>query len=109
MTNVTGTYSLTQAADAIGCFLYWLRDQVTARTVPHGRWGIRKGVFFTTDQLSEIVASRVQAVQAKPAARSARSGLEPSPDQREQATDLVVRMFLAGPRLAERIGSGLLP
>jgi hypothetical protein len=109
MTNVTGTYSLTQAADAIGCFLYWLRDQVTARTVPHGRWGIRKGVFFTADQLSEIVASRVQAVQAKPAARSARSGLEPSPDQRERATDLVVRMFLAGPRLAERIGSGLLP
>jgi hypothetical protein len=109
MTNVTGTYSLTQAADAIGCFLYWLRDQVTARTVPHGRWGIRKGVFFTADQLSEIVASRVRAVQAKPAARSARSGLEPSPDQREQATDLVVRMFLAGPRLAERIGSGLLP
>ena len=102
MTNVTGTYSLTQAADAIGCFLYWLRDQVTARTVPHGRWGIRKGVFFTADQLSEIVASRVQEVQAKPAARSARSGLEPSPDQREQATDLALPEEFASLRSVRR-------
>jgi hypothetical protein len=65
------TYTMIESADLIGCKFSWLRDQVTARAVPHGRWGKRKGVFFTPDDLEEIINSRRRAAAARRPAVSA--------------------------------------
>lgn len=68
MDTVPLTYNMEQAAAKLGCPRTWLRDQVTAGTVPHGRWAHVKGVFFTPENLSEIIADRQRAVRAKPSA-----------------------------------------
>jgi hypothetical protein len=62
------TYDMRRAAEVLGCSYSWLRDQVTAGTVPHGRWGSRKGVFFMSEHLAEILASRQLAARARPSA-----------------------------------------
>jgi hypothetical protein len=67
-------YSIDEAANLLGCSRYWLRDQVTAGTVPHGRRGIRKGVFFTAGDLLEIVESRRRPAKPLPAPNAAASG-----------------------------------
>lgn len=54
----TRIYSLDTAPAVLNCTRSWLRDQVTAGTVPHGRLGKRKGVFFTADDLKEIIETR---------------------------------------------------
>lgn len=51
-------YSLDTAPAVLNCTRSWLRDQVTAGTVPHGRLGKRKGVFFTADDLKAILETR---------------------------------------------------
>lgn len=66
MNHSTLTYDMRQAAELLGCSYSWLRDQVTAGTVPHGRWGSRKGVFFTSEDLAEILSSRQRAARARP-------------------------------------------
>ena len=66
MESITRTFTIKQAAHELGCRPSWLRDQVTARQVPHGRWGVSKGVFFTAGHLDQILADRMQVVASKP-------------------------------------------
>ena len=54
----TRLYDIPSAAAVLDCTISWLRDQVTAGTVPHGRRGKRKGVFFTADDLNSIIEDR---------------------------------------------------
>ena len=54
----TRVYNRRAAAVVLDCKESWLRDQVTAGTVPHGRRGKVKGVFFTADDLRAILEAR---------------------------------------------------
>jgi len=87
------TYTFAESADLIGCKLSWLRDQVTAGRVRHGRWGKRKGVFFTPEILEEIVDSRLRAAAARPPAASAMTPL---------AADIDIPIEFAGIRSARK-------
>jgi excisionase family DNA binding protein len=64
-------YTIDEATEVLRCRRSWLRDQVTAGTVPHLRLGKVKGVRFTADDLMQIAATRARPVGAvAPAAQT---------------------------------------
>lgn len=55
MTDPDGLRDIQQAADWLNVKYSWLRDQVTAGTVPHTRLG--RQIRFTREHLAAIVAA----------------------------------------------------
>lgn len=68
----TRLYNPPAAAVVLDCKESWLRDQVTAGTVPHGRRGKVKGVFFTADDLRAILEARHHPARPQGAAQRMR-------------------------------------
>jgi hypothetical protein len=62
------TYSLADAAAAVGKSRFWLAEQVRRQRVPHLRIG--RQVRFTAEQVAEIVAA--SEVRPAPAAQAVR-------------------------------------
>ena len=62
METLERTYNLDEAAEALGISRWTLRDWVSRHEVPHRRRGRVKGVYFTEDDLAEILDG-----QARPA------------------------------------------
>ena len=67
---------MEEAATALGCSRFTLRDRVTRGEVPHRRSGRRKGVYFTQEDLDEIRAGQARGVTAK-SARGRATALRP--------------------------------
>lgn len=65
METLERTYTLDEAAEALGISRWTLRDWVGRHEVPHRRRGRVKGVYFTGADLEAILAS--QARPARPA------------------------------------------
>lgn len=55
---------MEEAAARLGCSPYTLRDRVTRGEVPHHRAGRRKGVYFTQEDLDEILAGQARRATA---------------------------------------------
>lgn len=85
MNNDVYTYNMRRAAEILGCNYFWLRDQVTNDDVPHGRWGKRKGVFFTPEHLTEIINGRQRSgretATVKPAPENSPKSPSPLPPE----------------------------
>lgn len=62
METLERTYTLDEAAEALGISRWTLRDWVSRHEVPHRRRGRVNGVYFTEDDLAEILDG-----QARPA------------------------------------------
>jgi excisionase family DNA binding protein len=58
-------FCMEEAADRLGCSPYTLRDRVTRGEVPHHRSGRRKGVYFTQEDLDEILAGQARRATAR--------------------------------------------
>ncbi len=70
METLERTYTLDEAAEAIGISRWTLRDWVSRYEVPHRRRGRVKGVYFTQADLEEIIASHARPAAAPAFARS---------------------------------------
>lgn len=62
METLERTYTLDEAAEALGISRWTLRDWVSRREVPHRRRGRVKGIYFTESDLADILDA-----QARPA------------------------------------------
>lgn len=69
-------YNIEEAAARLGWAGTTLRDRCSARTVPHHRRHVVKGIFFTDDDLAQI-----QARQPRQPGLAPRAGTQPLSDQ----------------------------
>ena len=67
MERLERTYTLDEAAEALGISRWTLRDWVSRHEVPHRRRGRVKGVYFTEDDLDEILDAQARPALALPA------------------------------------------
>ena len=66
METLERTYTLDEAAEALGISRWTLRDWVSRHEVPHRRRGRVKGVYFTEDDLADILEARARPALALP-------------------------------------------
>ena len=62
MSHMEPTFTIAEAAQALGCSPWTLRDRVSRGEVPHHRRGKVKGVYFTPEDLRQIRASQARPV-----------------------------------------------
>ena len=74
-------YNIKEAAARLGWAGSTLRDHCSARTVPHHRRHVVKGIFFTDDDLAQIQAQQ----QRRQPPLAPRAGTQPLSDQHEAA------------------------
>ena len=73
-------YNIKEAATRLGWAGTTLRDHSSARTVPHHRRHVVKGIFFTDDDLAQI-----QAQQQRRPGLAPRAGTQPLSDRQDQS------------------------
>ncbi len=66
METLERTYTLEEAAEALGISRWTLRDWVSRHEVPHRRRGRVKGVYFTDSDLADILDARARPALARP-------------------------------------------
>lgn len=66
METLERTYTLEEAAEALGISRWTLRDWVSRHEVPHRRRGRVKGVYFTDSDLADILDSQARPALARP-------------------------------------------
>lgn len=73
-------YNIKEAAARLGWASTTLRDKCSAKTVPHHRLHLVKGIFFTDDDLAQI-----QARQSRRPGLTPRTGPQPLSDQQDRS------------------------
>jgi hypothetical protein len=75
-------YNVAEAAARLGWAGATLRDKCSARTVPHHRRHLVKGIFFTDDDIAAI-----QARQQRQPGLALRAGAQPLSDHKERTLE----------------------
>lgn len=75
MERLERTYTLDEAAKVLGISRWTLRDWVSRHEVPHRRRGRVKGVYFTEDDLAEILDARARPALVTQARKSRQAPL----------------------------------